>query len=147
MALRSRKERIIQTVSFELGGLMIAAPLYALFFDTSSGHSFFLLVCISAVVLIWAPVHNTLFDKLDLHVFHRLASARPHKWRVLHAISLEVSSIALTFPVVLLISEHGALGALAVNIGLTLFYTAYGYLFHLVFDMVRPVQSNMLLPE
>ena len=147
MALRSRKERIIQTISFELSGLMIAAPLYALFFDTSSGHSFFLLVCISAVVLIWVPMHNTLFDKFDLYAFRRLASARPHKWRVLHAISQEMSSIALTFPVVMLISDHGIWGTMAVNAGLTLFYTVYGYLFHLTFDMVRPVQSNTLLSK
>ncbi|NDW52783.1 chlorhexidine efflux transporter [Aliiroseovarius sp. PrR006] len=141
------KERIIQTISFELGGLIIAAPLYALFFSTSSGHSFFLLVCISAVVLTWAPVHNTLFDKFDLYAFRRMASARPHRWRVLHAVSLEISSIALTFPVVMLISEQGAWGALAVNIWLTLFYAVYGYLFHLTFDMVRPVQSSTLLSE
>ncbi|MDA5094827.1 PACE efflux transporter [Aliiroseovarius sp. KMU-50] len=147
MALRSRKERIVQTISFELGGLMIAAPLYASIFNTSSGHSLSLLLCISAVVLAWAPLHNTFFDKFDLYVFHRLASDRPHRWRVLHAISLELSSITLTFPVVMLISGHGAWGALAVNVGLTLFYTAYGYLFHLMFDKVRPVQSGTLLSE
>ena len=141
MTLRSTKERILQTAGYEVGGLLIAAPLYAAFFDTSSAHSYVLLICISVVVLSWAPLHNTLFDLMDLRIFNRLASDRPHKWRLIHAASLEVSSVALTLPVVMLISGHGLWQALAVNVGLTAFYAGYGYLYYLVFDWMWPVRD------
>ncbi len=32
--------------------------------------------------------------------------------------------------------------ALAINFGLTVFFTAYAYIFHLVYDRLRPVQTD-----
>lgn len=142
MTLRSSSERTIQTVSYEVCGLLIVIPYYSMLFGTTSGHSFLLLASVSGVVLIWAPLHNTLFDILDLHAFGRLASNRPHKWRIVHATSLELSSIVLTMPVIMAIAGHGIWQALAVNVSLTLFYTFYGYFFHFVYDHLRPVRSN-----
>mgnify|MGYP001822670520 FL=1 len=142
MALRSAKERIIQTLGFEVGGLLIATPLYALFFESSSGQSLVLLVCISLAVMIWAPMHNTAFDLLDLRAFGRVASDRAHGWRIVHAASLEVTSVALTLPLAMVVGGHSVLQALAVNIGLTLVYTVYGYFYYLVFDLVWPVKAR-----
>lgn len=142
MTLRSPSERAIQTVSYEACGLLIVIPYYSMLFGATSGHSFLLLACVSGVVLIWAPLHNTLFDMLDLHSFGRLASNRPHKWRIVHATSLELSSIVLTLPVIMAIAGHGIWQALAVNVSLTLFYTIYGYVFHFVYDHLRPIKAQ-----
>jgi uncharacterized membrane protein len=37
------------------------------------------------------------------------------------------------------IGGHGFLDALSIDIGLTVVYVAYGYLFHIVYDMLRPI--------
>ena len=39
----------------------------------------------------------------------------------------------------MIVGGHGFWEAVAVDIGLTLFYTAYAYVFHMVFDRLRPV--------
>ena len=77
--LRSWRERVIQTLSYELGALLIAAPLYQWVFSVSAGESLQLLVTLSIAVMLWSPLHNTAFDWLDARWFDRVASDRiPH---------------------------------------------------------------------
>ncbi len=36
---------------------------------------------------------------------------------------------------------HGLWSALAIDIGLTLLYSAYAYFFHILYDWLRPVKA------
>ena len=139
MPLRSARERAIQTLCFEFGGMALAAPLYALLFGAGAAESFGLLVALSVAVMAWAALHNTLFDVLEWRLARRVTSDRPHGLRVVHALSLEITSILVTTPLIMLIGGFGLIEALALDIGLGLFYAGYGYLFNLVFDWFRPV--------
>ena len=139
MSLRSARERLIQTICYEAGGVLIAAPLYAAVFGATAVASTVLVVVLSIAVLIWSPLHNTLFDVAELRLTNRVASERPHKWRIIHAVSHESTSIVLTLPLIMWLGGHGFWEALAIDIGLTLLYVVYSYIFHIVYDRVRPV--------
>jgi uncharacterized membrane protein len=143
MALRSLRERILQTLAFEAGGLVLVAPLFALASGKTGAESLTLLALISLAVMIWSPLHNTAFDWMDLHLTGRLASERPHHWRVVHAASHEVSSVLVTFPIITVVGGFGVAEALAAEFGLTVAYTVYAYAFHLVYDQLRPVRRRV----
>lgn len=141
-AIRNLRERAIQTLWFELLGLAVVAPLFAYFAGTTAGESFTLLLVLSIVVTLWSGLYNSAFDLAELRLAGRVASERPHSWRVLHTLGLETSAIVLTWPLVVAFTPLRWHEALVADIGLTLAYVAYGYVFHLAFDRLRPVRSS-----
>lgn len=141
MALRSFRERVIQTLCYEAGGLLLVAPAYALIMGRGGAESFGLMAALSVAVMLWSPIHNTVFDWLDLRLTGRLASDRPHGLRMVHAASHEATTVVVTLPVLIWMGGHGLWGALMVDAALTLAYSAYAYLFHLAYDRLRPVAA------
>jgi uncharacterized membrane protein len=142
MPLRTIKERLYQAFAFELGGLLLAAPLYGLIFGQGSMQSLTLLAALSLAVMVWAPVHNMLFDLAEFNCTGRSASSRPHGLRIIQALSQELSVLVVTLPLVMHIGGHGFREALVVDLGLTLFYAAYAYCFHIIFDWLRPIPAG-----
>jgi uncharacterized membrane protein len=139
MILRSTRERCLQTLLYEAGGLVVVLPLYAVITGHTVADSLLLLVAVSIACMTWAAVHNTMFDSVECRLTARVASDRPQRWRLVHAFSHEVSSIVVTNPVIMLVAGVGFWEALLIDIGLTLAYTVYAYFFHLGFDALRPV--------
>jgi uncharacterized membrane protein len=137
--LRSARERVIQTLWFEGLGLVLVAPLYAWAADAGTGESFAMVAAVSVVVMVWAALYNTAFDVAERSLTGRVASDRPHRLRTLHAIGLEASAVVVSCPVIWAMTDLGWLGALLADLGLTVSYAVYGYLFHLGFDRLRPV--------
>lgn len=142
VSIRSLRERVVQTLAFEAGGLAIASPVYALIFDRDAAGSVLLIAALSFAMLVWMPLHNTLFDLAEWRIARRFASDRPHVLRLIHATSLEVSGVLVTVPLVMIIGGHGFLEALAIDLGLSVLYVVYGYAFHLAFDRLRPVNRT-----
>jgi uncharacterized membrane protein len=138
--LRCLRERILQTVTFEAGGLVLATPLYAAVFGAPLDESVALLGALAVACLLWCPLHNTAFDWLEARVKGRSASNRPHVWRVVHALSHEMSVAVVTLPLLMSLGGLDLASAFSAELGLTLFYTGYAYLFHLAFDSLRPVE-------
>jgi uncharacterized membrane protein len=140
MTLRSPRERLIQTVAYEVGGLCLSVPLVAVLGHGTTGDAFWLMLALSAAVLVWSPIHNTVFDWLDLRLSGRLASDRPQRWRLVHAASHEATTVVVTLPILIWLADLSFRVALLADLGLTLLYAAYAYAFHLVYDRLRPVQ-------
>jgi uncharacterized membrane protein len=140
MSLRSPRERLIQTIAYEAGGLCLAVPLVVLFGGGTTGEAFSLMLALSAAVLIWSPIHNSVFDWLDFRLSGRLASDRPQRWRLVHAASHEVTTVVVTLPILIWLGGLDLWAALLADLGLTLLYAVYAYVFHLVYDRLRPVQ-------
>jgi uncharacterized membrane protein len=138
--LRDTRERVLQTLLFEAGGLLLVTPLVAWATGAQAGESLLLLVALSVAVMAWAAVYNTVFDRLEARLAGRVASARPQRLRVLHALGLEVSSVLATCPILVWMTGLGWWQALAVDIALGAVYAAYGYLYHWLFDRLRPVR-------
>lgn len=141
--LRSPRERVIQTLAFEGLGLAVVAPLFAVVTGGRGGESLLVVAAVSATVMAWAAIYNTVFDRVEHRLTARVASDRPHGLRTLHAIGLEVSSVLLTTPLIWALTALDWWQALAVDIGLAFAYAAYGYLFHWAYDRWRPVQQPL----
>jgi uncharacterized membrane protein len=142
MTLRSPRERLIQTIAYEIGGLCLSVPLYAVFGDGTAGEAFTLMLALAVAVLIWSPIHNTLFDWADYRLSGRLASDRPQRWRVVHAISHEATTLVVTLPILMGLGGLDFWTALVVDLGLTLLYIGYAYVFHNVYDRLRPMRPH-----
>ena len=140
MHLRSFRERIIQTLGFELGGLVVATPLYMAVSGASLAEGTVLTVVLAVIVAIWSPLHNTVFDIAEWRLARRVASDRPQAWRVVHAITHEVTSLAVTLPAILWLTDYGIVAALLLDLGLSAVYVLYAWAFHIVYDRLRPVR-------
>ena len=99
------------------------------------------MVALATAVTLWAPLHNTVFDRVDLRLTGRLASDRPHRWRLVHALSLEVTVMAVTLPILLMLGGQSLRDALIVEAGLTALYAGYAYVFYLIYDRLLPVKA------
>jgi uncharacterized membrane protein len=137
--LRSARERVIQTLAFETGGLLLVAPLYALASGSGAAASFGLVAALAVAVMVWAALFNTVFDLIEHRLCGRVASARPHRLRLLHALLHEASAAAVTWPLIVALTDLSWAQALVADLGLTLAYAGYAYFFHLGYDRLRPV--------
>lgn len=141
MSLRSPRERLVQTLAYEAGGLCLSVPLFAAFGGGTAGQAFGLMLTLSVVIMVWSPIHNTVFDWVDLRQSGRIASDRPQRWRLVQAVSQEATSLGVTLPIMMGWGGLSLQAALLAELGLTLLYAAYAYAFHLVYDRLRPVQA------
>lgn len=140
MALRSARERLYQTLAYEAGGLLLATPFYALYTGHGAGEGLAVMAALSVAVMLLSPLHNTVFDWMDLRLSGRLASDRPHRWRMVHAASHETTALVATTPILVWLGGHGWIEALLLDLALTLFYGVYAYAFHLAYDRLRPMR-------
>ena len=74
----------------------------------------------------------------------RVASERSNKMRIVHAISHEITAIAFSMPILIWLGGLSWQEALLADIGLTLFYTAYAFIFYRIYDALRPMQTLQL---
>src|SRR5262245_18000181 len=143
--IRDRWERAVQTLCYEFGGLLIVGPLWKFVTGDSATESAFLLICLSVAVMVWMAAYNTIFDIVEYRVTGLVASVRPHRRRIVHALGLEASSLIVTWPLVMLVTDFTWLEAIAAQLGLTLAYAIYGYFYQLGFDRLRPVQPCLAI--
>ena len=80
--------------------------------------SIILLTCLAVAVMSWIAAYNTLFDVVESRIARRVASDRPHLWRVAHAVGLEVTSIVVTWPLIGLAANLAWPEAFAADLGL-----------------------------
>ncbi len=137
--LRTARDRLQQTLWFEAGGLALVAPAYAWATGRSAADSLGLLLALSVVVMAWAALYNTLFDRWEWRRHRRVASSRPARLRTVHAIGLEASVVLLSCPLIMAFTGLGFWPALGLDLALSAFYTAYGWVFHWGYDRLRPV--------
>jgi uncharacterized membrane protein len=139
--LRSRRERLIQSLWFESLGVLAVGPLYALASGAPMQQSLLLVASLSLAVIVWSAVYNTVFDLVEARRVARVASLRPHRWRLAHAVGLETSAALVTWPMIVALTPLSWMQALLADAGLSVAYAIYGYLFHLGFDRLRPVHD------
>ena len=84
--LRNARERVLQTLLFEATGLLLVTPLVASVTGAQAGESLRLLAALSVAVMLWAAIYNSVFDRVEARLAGRVASARPHRLRMLHAV-------------------------------------------------------------
>ncbi|HEU4408810.1 MAG TPA: PACE efflux transporter [Polyangiaceae bacterium] len=140
--LRSATERLVQTLWFEGVGLAVVTPLYGRVTGAGIGESLTLLAVLSALMMAWSAGFNAAFDWAEWRLVGRVASDRPLGLRALHALAHEATAVLVSCPVIATITGLGWQDALLLDVTLTMTYAAYGYVFHLVFDALRPVRAR-----
>lgn len=138
--IRNARERLRQALCFEAGGLLLVAPLYALLAGARMRDSFALILVLTLLVMGWSALFNTAFDWVEHRLSGRLASQRPQWLRLLHALLHEASAVVITWPTIVAMTGLSWSAALVADIGLTVAYALYAYVFHLLYDAWRPLQ-------
>ncbi len=109
-------------------------------FGTGVGHSFLVLAALAGAVILIGPLHDSLFDRIEWHLTGRSASRRPHRLRLLHAVTHELAGLAISLPLLMVLADLTFWEAALAELGLTALYVVYAYAFFYAYDLIRPVR-------
>ncbi|MGB0506411.1 MAG: PACE efflux transporter [Pikeienuella sp.] len=140
VAMRSTKDRLRYTISFELTLMMMLIPAGAFFFDEGFDTIGILGVMLSLKAMVVNVIYNRIFDHFDARA-GRVSSDRSHFGRLAHAIGFEVSLTLSSLPIYGWWLGMTILEALATDIVVTSFVVIYTYFFTWGYDRMYPVRS------
>lgn len=136
--LRTGRDRLRYTITFEVILMAMLIPAGALFFDKSLSEIGLLGVVLAFKAMVLNLFYNWGFDQFDARA-GRISSHRSHIRRILHALGFEVSLTATSLPIYMLWLKIGLIEALAADIVVTTFVVAYTYVFTLAYDRAFPL--------
>lgn len=141
VALRSSKDRLRYSLTFEATLLMVLIPAGAVFFDKpiSEIGLLGLLLCFKALVVSLA--YNWVFDHYEARR-GRISSDRTAIGRVLHALGFELTLLVTSLPIYMWWLDLTLLEALTTDVVITSFVVGYTYVFTLGYDRMFPVQPR-----
>lgn len=140
MTIRTPRERLLQSAGYEIGSLVVATPVCAWLTGTSVATSAGLVVVLTVATMLWAPLFNTVFDRIEWRASRKVASERSRRLRLIHAFALEASDIVISVPILMIIGGLDLTQALIADLGLLAVYIAYTYIYHQIFDWFRPIR-------
>lgn len=123
--------KIIYACSFELLGLAVSTLALLVMSDASPASSFWLSVVVSVMALIWNYIFNTMFEGWEAGQKQRGRSPRR---RLAHALLFGAGFMLMTVPVIIWALGTDSWHGLAYDLGLTVVFVIYTYLFTLAFD-------------
>lgn len=138
VVLRSGKDRLRYTVSFELLLMIFIIPAGTFFFDKPVAEIGVLGVALSVKAMVLNLVYNRLFDQFDAKA-GRISSQRSHLGRILHAVGFELSMTITSLPLYVWWLQITVLEAFAADIVVTTFVVGYTYVFTLAYDKIYPL--------
>ncbi|MEE4896254.1 multidrug/biocide efflux PACE transporter [Pseudomonas alliivorans] len=130
---KSLKERILHAGLFELGGVILVAPLLAWLMNHSLTLMGAMTVMISTVAMLWNMTYNALFDRLRA----RTGFAMSLTTRALHALGFEGGLILAVVPLAAWWLSISLFEAFVLDIGLLLMFLPYTMLFNWAYDKLR----------
>ncbi|MCL2021976.1 MAG: PACE efflux transporter [Betaproteobacteria bacterium] len=138
--LRTFADRARQVILFEIIGLLLLAPLFALTSGEAILSSVCLLLILSCIAMFWNAIYCDLFDRIERRLARRPADLRPFCLRLAHACGFEGGLILFTLPVIMLWTGMGFWFALTADLGLALAYVGYAYVYNLAYDRIFPIR-------
>lgn len=137
--LRSLPDRIRQVALFELIGLVIITPGFAIASGQPFAESLGLLAVLSLIAALWNGAYGTVFDWCEGRLTGRTADRRPPLLRVAHAAGFEGGLLLISLPVIVWWTGMGWWIALLADMALAFVYTAYAFVFNLAYDRAFPI--------
>lgn len=141
VALRTGKDRLRYSITFELILMAFLIPAGAVFFERSFTDIGVLGLVVSLKAMLISLIYNWVFDQVDARN-GRVSSDRAAGARILHAVGFELTLVLTSLPIYAWWLDLTILEALATDLVVTSFVVAYTYLFTLAYDRVFPVLSN-----
>ena len=137
--LRSARERVLMALGYEVIAIALLAPVGSALAPLEAGESGLLLAALSLAVMGWSALFGLVFDRIEFGLTGRASSDRPHGLRIVHALLFESTAVVVTCPLIVAFTGWSLPQALGADVGLSLLYAGYGYVFHWLYDRLRPV--------
>lgn len=141
VALRTAKDRLCYSVSFEVSLMLILVPAGSLFFSKSIADMGLLGLVLSFKAMLVSLLFNWLFDLIESRR-GVVSSDRSLLGRILHALGFEVCLLITSLPIYAWWLGLTVLQAIATDLVVTSLVVVYTYFFALAYDRLFPV-----LPE
>lgn len=137
------KRKLVFVTLFELIAILCnTVILTALGHDTA--HSTGLAIASSTIAILWNLCWNTLFEYWEAR---RVDRTRTLFRRALHACGFEAGLLGMLVPLFAWTLGIALVDALALNIGLVMFFLVYTFTFNLLFDKVFGLPLSAQQPK
>lgn len=130
---KSKTERFLHALTFEVIAIAICAPLGAWLLGYSLAHMGILTLMISLLAMAWNIAFNALFDRAQ----RRWGFTRNFKARAVHAVLFEIGLIMAVVPLAAWWLDISLWAAFVLDIGIVLFFLPYSFLFNWAYDTLR----------
>lgn len=135
--MRTTRDRIRHSISFEIIGLALVTPLGALAFDLPLHDVGVISFASATLAMVWNYIYNYAFDHALLRLAGTTAKTLPQ--RVLHAVLFELGLLVALMPLIAWYLGVSLWQALVMDIAFALFYMGYAFVFNLAYDRVFPI--------
>lgn len=129
-------ERFFHALSFEVLAISISAPLGAWLLNYSLAHMGLLTLMISLVAMTWNMVYNALFDQAQ----RNFGFQRNLLVRAIHSVLFEIGLVLFIVPLAAWWLSIGLWEALALEIGIALFFLPYTFVFNWTYDHLYAIR-------
>lgn len=130
--MQGAKRKLVFVTSFEVIAIALnTLILTALGHDTA--HSGGLAIACSTLAMFWNLCWNSAFEYWEAR---RVDRTRTFFRRVLHAVGFEAGLLGMLVPLFAYTLNLAWLDALALNVGLVVFFLVYTFTFNLAFDKI-----------
>lgn len=130
---KSKTERFLHALIFEVIAIAICAPLGAWLLGYSLAHMGILTLMISLLAMAWNMAFNALFDSAQ----RRWGFTRNFKARAVHAVLFEIGLIMAVVPLAAWWLDISLWAAFVLDIGIVLFFLPYTFVFNWAYDTLR----------
>ena len=135
--MRTARDRIRHTLSFEIIGLAIFTPLASLVFGIPVEHVGVVGVVSATVATVWNYIYNLGFDHMMQK--YRGSTLKTVPLRVLHAVLFEGGLLVGLLPFIAWYLNVSLWQALVMDISFALFYLVYAFVFNWAYDRIFPL--------
>ena len=127
------KRKVVHAILFEFFAIISVTLAFMVSTQHGAGHSGALAVMTSVVAMLWNMGYNALFERWEARQAKR---GRSLARRITHSLGFEIGLVVLLLPLVMWWLDIGVAAALAIGIGLVVFFVVYGLVYNWCFDRV-----------
>lgn len=130
----STRERIFQSILFEVTAILIMVPVNMLLLKQGAGGATYITIAISTAAMCWCFLHNKVFD----HYYGAENKLQRTKGvRLLHAVTFEIGFFAFSYPFLLSVTDLTLLEIMYRTAFVSTFFMVFTVVYNYVYDLVR----------
>ncbi len=140
--MRDTRDRIRHTLLFEGIAIVLTSLIVAALVETEVVTAGVLALILSLLSMAWNYQYNLLFDRWLLKTHgSAVPGVRTVKLRTLHAIGFEGGFLVVSLPLVAWWLDLGLWHALVMDVGFSIFFVGYGFVFNWGYDLAFPISD------
>lgn len=135
------KRRIVYVTLFETIAILITSTSFASLSGSGMNRAGAAAVFSSLIAVVWNVVYNTLFERWEARQPKR---GRGVARRIAHAAGFEGGLTVFLVPMIALTLRVPLFEAFMMDIGLSVFFLVYAYVYNLIFDIAFGLPASAL---